>query len=158
MRAEHFFILRRKPVEVIAQLLVKPISLRKRLASRNSLAHIIVYCRCLPRVLMCVFRHRVIHRVCSVTVPYQTHSCNNSVPNKCPGLLIYVNTSCHEHSSRDLSVVVMCPLYIQGYDISFLITNFHTEQMYKHKLVDFVVQVSRAVTFSYSQFDVLQSL
>ncbi|KAH7948301.1 hypothetical protein HPB52_020354 [Rhipicephalus sanguineus] len=26
-----------------------------------------------------------------------------------------------------------------GYDISFLITNFHTEQMYKHKLVDFVI-------------------
>lgn len=30
----------------------------------------------------------------------------------------------------------VCP---QGYDISFLITNFHTEQMYKHKLVDFVI-------------------
>lgn len=30
-------------------------------------------------------------------------------------------------------------LLFQGYDISFLITNFHTEQMYKHKLVDFVI-------------------
>ena len=30
---------------------------------------------------------------------------------------------------------------VEGYDISFLITNFHTETMYKHKLVDFVVQV-----------------
>jgi hypothetical protein len=30
---------------------------------------------------------------------------------------------------------------VQGYDISFLITNFHTEQMIKHKLVDFVIQV-----------------
>ncbi|ESO03545.1 hypothetical protein HELRODRAFT_173246 [Helobdella robusta] len=28
---------------------------------------------------------------------------------------------------------------IEGYDVSFLITNFHTEQMYKHKLVDFVI-------------------
>ncbi|OCT83422.1 hypothetical protein XELAEV_18025964mg [Xenopus laevis] len=28
---------------------------------------------------------------------------------------------------------------VEGYDISFLITNFHTEQMYKHKLVDFVI-------------------
>ena len=28
----------------------------------------------------------------------------------------------------------------QGYDISFLITNFHTEQMFKDKLVDFVIQ------------------
>jgi hypothetical protein len=28
----------------------------------------------------------------------------------------------------------------QGYDISFLITNFHTESMLKHKLVDFIIQ------------------
>lgn len=28
---------------------------------------------------------------------------------------------------------------LQGYDISFLITNFHTEAMLKHKLVDFVI-------------------
>ncbi|KAF6032359.1 ARPC4 [Bugula neritina] len=28
---------------------------------------------------------------------------------------------------------------IAGYDISFLITNFHMEQMYKHKLVDFII-------------------
>jgi len=27
----------------------------------------------------------------------------------------------------------------QGYDISFLITNFHTEEMYRHKLIDFVI-------------------
>ena len=35
--------------------------------------------------------------------------------------------------------------FLQGYDISFLITNFHTEQMYKHKLVDFVIQVGHGV-------------
>ena len=29
---------------------------------------------------------------------------------------------------------------IDGYDISFLITNIHTEQMYKKKLVDFIIQ------------------
>lgn len=28
---------------------------------------------------------------------------------------------------------------IEGYDISFLITNFHSEQMYKHKIVDFII-------------------
>jgi len=28
---------------------------------------------------------------------------------------------------------------VEGYDISFLITNVHTEQMLKHKLVDFVI-------------------
>ena len=30
-------------------------------------------------------------------------------------------------------------VFLQGYDISFLITNQHTEAMYKHKLVDFVI-------------------
>jgi len=29
---------------------------------------------------------------------------------------------------------------LQGYSISFLVTNFHTEEMYKHKLVDFIIQ------------------
>ena len=29
---------------------------------------------------------------------------------------------------------------VKGYDISFLITNIHTEQMYKKKLVDFIIQ------------------
>ncbi|EFN62426.1 Actin-related protein 2/3 complex subunit 4 [Camponotus floridanus] len=28
---------------------------------------------------------------------------------------------------------------IEGFDISFLITNIHVEQMYKHKIVDFVI-------------------
>lgn len=36
-------------------------------------------------------------------------------------------------------LVFSVALWFQGYDISFLITNFHTEQMYKHKLVDFVI-------------------
>lgn len=30
-------------------------------------------------------------------------------------------------------------IYFQGFDISFLITNIHVEQMYKHKIVDFVI-------------------
>ena len=34
---------------------------------------------------------------------------------------------------------------IQGYDISFLITNFHTEEMLKHKLVDFIIQFMEEV-------------
>ncbi|KAF5452119.1 hypothetical protein F2P56_027152 [Juglans regia] len=29
---------------------------------------------------------------------------------------------------------------VQGYDISFLITNYHYEDMQKHKLIDFIVQ------------------
>jgi hypothetical protein len=31
-------------------------------------------------------------------------------------------------------------LFFQGYDISFLITNYHCEDMHKHKLIDFIVQ------------------
>jgi len=34
---------------------------------------------------------------------------------------------------------------IAGSDISFLTTNFHTEQMYKHKLVDFIIQFMEEV-------------
>ena len=30
-------------------------------------------------------------------------------------------------------------MIVQGYDISFLVTNVHAEQMYKHKLVDFII-------------------
>ena len=36
-------------------------------------------------------------------------------------------------------------LYWKGYDISFLITNFHTEEMLKHKLVDFIIQFMEEV-------------
>lgn len=36
-------------------------------------------------------------------------------------------------------------LSYQGYDISFLITNFHTEAMLKHKLVDFIIQFMEEV-------------
>ncbi|KAG6991416.1 glucokinase [Physcia stellaris] len=34
---------------------------------------------------------------------------------------------------------------IKGYDISFLITNTHTEEMLKHKLVDFIIQFMEEV-------------
>ena len=30
---------------------------------------------------------------------------------------------------------------IEGYHISFLITNIHIEQMLKHKLIDFIIEV-----------------
>lgn len=36
-------------------------------------------------------------------------------------------------------------MYPQGYDISFLITNTHTEEMLKHKLVDFIIQFMEEV-------------
>ncbi|KAI9168531.1 Arp complex subunit [Blastocladiella emersonii ATCC 22665] len=41
---------------------------------------------------------------------------------------------------RAENFVILRRKAIEGYDISFLITNTHTEQMYKHKLVDFILQ------------------
>ena len=43
----------------------------------------------------------------------------------------------------------------QGYDISFLITNNHTDTMLKHKIVDFIIQcvpldIALDSTLSYS--------
>lgn len=42
-------------------------------------------------------------------------------------------------SGHLIILLLLLLFFLQGYDISFLITNFHTEQMYKHKLVDFVI-------------------
>ncbi|KAJ3305808.1 Actin- protein 2/3 complex subunit 4 [Kappamyces sp. JEL0829] len=50
---------------------------------------------------------------------------------------------CHKFTRfmmmRAENFVILRRKPVTGYDISFLITNFHTEQMFKHKLVDFVV-------------------
>lgn len=45
---------------------------------------------------------------------------------------------CSPRSS--LRLLLVLELTSQGYDISFLITNFHSETMLKHKLVDFIIQ------------------
>lgn len=38
----------------------------------------------------------------------------------------------------------LCWSFEQGYDISFLITNYHCEEMQKKKLIDFIVQFMEA--------------
>lgn len=43
-------------------------------------------------------------------------------------------------AQRAENFVIMRRKPIEGYDISFLVTNFHTEQFLKHKLVDFIIQ------------------
>lgn len=43
-------------------------------------------------------------------------------------------------AQRAENFVILRRKPIDGYDISFLVTNFHTEVMYKHKLVDFIIQ------------------
>lgn len=107
MRAENFFILRRKPVEVRGVDIWGKTSWQNKQPCANSLWTGLwgAGSRSSLRltVVMCFVR------------------CRWMCP-KCRRPLI-----CHKLSS------------FQGYDISFLITNFHTEQMYKHKLVDFVI-------------------
>ncbi len=50
---------------------------------------------------------------------------------------------CHKFTGfmmrRAENFVILRRKKIEGYDISFLITNFHTEEMYRHKLIDFVI-------------------
>jgi len=43
-------------------------------------------------------------------------------------------------TQRAESFVILRRKPIEGYDISFLVTNAHTESMYKHKLIDFIIQ------------------
>ena len=45
----------------------------------------------------------------------------------------------------------------QGYDISFLITNYHTEEMLKHKLVDFIIQFMEEVDKEISEMKLFVS-
>ena len=49
-------------------------------------------------------------------------------------------TTCPPHSGLVPNLSPGCPDVTQGYDISFLLTNYNLESMYKHKLIDFVVQ------------------
>lgn len=46
---------------------------------------------------------------------------------------------------------------IKGYDISFLITNSHTEEMLKHKLVDFIIQFMEEVDKEISEMKLFVS-
>eukprot|EP01125_Pyxidicula_operculata_P001224 TRINITY_DN11154_c0_g1_i1.p1 TRINITY_DN11154_c0_g1~~TRINITY_DN11154_c0_g1_i1.p1 ORF type:complete len:182 (-),score=38.99 TRINITY_DN11154_c0_g1_i1:60-605(-) len=46
----------------------------------------------------------------------------------------------HFLTQRAENFIILRRTAVPGYDISFLITNAHTETMYKHKVVDFVIQ------------------
>lgn len=48
---------------------------------------------------------------------------------------------------RSEQFLIMRRKAVDGYDISFLITHTHLETMWKHKLIDFVIQVSGSFTF-----------
>ncbi|GEQ66730.1 hypothetical protein JCM33374_g393 [Metschnikowia sp. JCM 33374] len=48
-------------------------------------------------------------------------------------------------TQRAESFFILRRVPVKGYDISFLITNFHTEQMLKDKLVDFIIEFMEEV-------------
>ncbi|PWN51811.1 ARP23 complex 20 kDa subunit, partial [Violaceomyces palustris] len=56
---------------------------------------------------------------------------------------------CHKFTrflmQRAENFVILRRKPIPGFDISFLITNFHSETMLKHKLVDFIIQFMEEV-------------
>jgi len=43
-------------------------------------------------------------------------------------------------TQRAENFVILRRKPVEGYDISFLITNFHMESMFKHKVLDFIMQ------------------
>ncbi|GAA5890499.1 hypothetical protein JCM3775_005654 [Rhodotorula graminis] len=46
---------------------------------------------------------------------------------------------------RAEAFVILRRVPVQGYDISFLVTNRNVEDMYKHKLVDFIIEFMEVV-------------
>jgi hypothetical protein len=55
-------------------------------------------------------------------------------------LLVVFSYLVYQFHNHSLSSDKICFVISQGYDISFLITNYHCEDMHKHKLIDFIVQ------------------
>jgi actin related protein 2/3 complex subunit 4 len=49
---------------------------------------------------------------------------------------------CRFLMQRSEQFIIMRRSAVEGYDMSFLVTHVHLEKMWKHKLVDFIVQVS----------------
>jgi len=48
-------------------------------------------------------------------------------------------------AQRAEEFVILRRTPVKGYDISFLITNFHTDQMLKNKLIDFVIHFMKEI-------------
>merc|ERR1712203_598668 len=54
---------------------------------------------------------------------------------------------------RAENFVILRRKKIEDYDISFLITNFHTEEMLRHKLVDFVIHFMKEIDKEISEME-----
>lgn len=67
-----------------------------------------------------------IHAIYDATSGKLHRAAEETSPGKCPAFF---------DCSKSLMLLIT-----QGYDISFLITNTHSETMLKHKIVDFIIQ------------------
>jgi len=54
-------------------------------------------------------------------------------------------------TQRAENFIVLRRKPLEGYDISFLVTNFHLEEMYKHKLIDFIIQFMQDIDAEISE-------
>ncbi|KAL7713753.1 Actin-related protein 2/3 complex subunit 4 [Entamoeba marina] len=55
---------------------------------------------------------------------------------------------------RAESFIILRRKPVPGYDISFLVTNFHTETLFKHKLVDFIIQFMQDIDKEISEMKI----
>ncbi len=65
----------------------------------------------------------------------ESRELHSAAAKACTGEHLYV-----PYASFNLSISTF-----QGYDISFLITNTHSETMLKHKIVDFIIEYIRSL-------------
>lgn len=55
---------------------------------------------------------------------------------------------------RAESFVILRRKPVQGYDISFLITNLHTENLFKHKLIEFIISFMQEIDKEISEMKI----
>mmetsp|Transcript_127401 Transcript_127401/g.309682 ORF Transcript_127401/g.309682 Transcript_127401/m.309682 type:complete len:171 (+) Transcript_127401:110-622(+) len=53
--------------------------------------------------------------------------------------------------------IIMRRKAVEGYDISFLVTNTHTENLWKHKLIDFIIQFMQDINKEISDMKIAVS-
>ncbi|VDI19299.1 actin related protein 2/3 complex, subunit 4 [Mytilus galloprovincialis] len=65
---------------------------------------------------------------------------------------------CHKFTrfmmQRAENFVILRRKPVEGYDISFLVTNVHTEEMFKHKLVDFIIHFMEEIDKEISEMKI----
>ena len=61
----------------------------------------------------------------------------------------------YSRENNDARALAVCSMCTQGFDVSLLLTNFNLEAMWKHKLIDFVVQFMEEIDSEISAMKIL---